>query len=705
MGGFLWSVMRDNLGLAYSILLIESPVMLGFFKCRCWGEGGMTWVAGSDTLAAGQENTRKVPKYLRIIEAMQTRAKHQSSTIRPAPEHRIRVGKKSFAKSVWFGGVKAAFGLGILACGVGLVEGQEVPERTPAEARIYADISYLASDDMRGRSAETPGLKVASEYIAKRFSELGLTTDLFEGQPFQYFEINGNPGASAQENQLVVTKDDGTRSELVLGEGFQPQALGSNGQIEGSLVFAGYGITADEENFKYDDYAGLDVQGKVVLVIRKQPKPKDGTGPFAGTQPSQYAFFTSKVSNAAKHGAAALILINDALSDSENPGALLPVTGAGNNAEGPKIPTFFVSRPMATQWLKEAGKSLEEIETRIDEKVAPESFELPGWKVEGKADVTRRKIPSMNVLGLLPGNGELAEEFVVIGAHFDHVGMGGAGSLAPGTYEIHNGADDNASGTVGLLETARRMVDWSRGEGAQKPRRSILFITFSAEELGLIGSEYYVNHPRYELSKTVAMLNLDMVGRVTDNVLTVYGTGTAVEFDDLLTRSNEKLGFELKRQPEGVGPSDHQSFFLKGIPVYHFFSGFHPDYHRPSDDFDKINVGGISKIVDMVAYMTESIATEPQRPTFLKSAAQKVRLGVRIKQSEPGLVVDRVMPGGWAKKAGILPEDRILKIGDRDVVAREDMDAALEAYKPGDEMEVQVQRGEEKITLKAQIGT
>jgi hypothetical protein len=612
----------------------------------------------------------------------------------------------------WVLGFTGVFCVGFEGLGVGYADenpaGVAVKEgeRKPAEARIYTDISYLASDDLRGRSAETPGLKLASEYIAKRYAELGLTTDLFDGQPFQYFEINGNPGTSTESNQLVVTKGDGTQRALVLGETFQPQALGSNGEVSGGVVFVGYGITAEEENFKYDDYAGLDVTGKVVVVIRKQPKLAEGvSGPFAGPQPSQYAFFTSKVANAAKHGAAALVLINDAGSESENPGALLPVLGAGNSGDGPKVPTFFVSRSEVAQWLKETGRELEEIESKINQSLEPQSFEMAGWKVEGKADVSRRKIPSMNVLGLLPGSGELAEEVVVVGAHFDHVGMGGAGSLAPGTYEIHNGADDNASGTVGLLETARRMVEWSREVPADKPRRSILFITFSAEELGLIGSEYYVNHPRFDLGKTVAMLNLDMVGRVTDNVLTVYGTGTAVEFDELLTRSNEKLGFELKRQPEGVGPSDHQSFFLKGIPVYHFFSGFHSDYHRPSDDFDKINVEGISRIVDMVVYMTQSIASEPKRPTFLRSATTKVRLGVRIKQSEPGLVVDRVMPGGWAKKAGILPDDRILKIGDQAVTNREEMDSALEAFKPGDDMQVEVKRGEETVTVHAQIGT
>ena len=577
--------------------------------------------------------------------------------------------------------------------------------KTPAEERIYADISYLASDDLKGRAAETPGLKLAADFIAKRFGELGLQTDLFDGKPFQYFEVTGEPGASPETNQLALTKPDGTKLELALSDDFQPQAIGTNGKFEAPLVFAGYGISANEENFKYDDYEGLDVQGKAVLVIRKQPKPATDTGPFSGTQPSQYAFFTSKESNAAKHGAAALILINDAASEKDNPGALLPVSGAGNNPDGDKIPTFFVSRSMAEAWLKEAGKSLAELEAAIDEKLQPQSFEMTGWSASGQSDVTRRKIPSMNVLGLLPGQGDLAQEYVVVGAHFDHVGMGGAGSLAPGTFAIHNGADDNASGTVGLLETARRIVEMTKEAPADKPRRSILFMTFSAEELGLIGSEYYVNHPRFDLAQTVAMLNLDMVGRISENILTVYGTGTAKEFDDLLTRSNEKHGFDIKRQPEGVGPSDHQSFFLKGIPVYHFFSGFHPDYHRPSDDFEKINVEGISKISDMVVFLTDHIAHNPVRPTFLRSGSNKVRLGVRIKQGEEGVVVERVMPGGWAKKAGVEANDRILKIGDREIANREEMDQALQAYKPGDDLGVEVQRGQEKVLLSSQIGT
>ena len=602
-------------------------------------------------------------------------------------------------------------GCGILFLGgmIGLTaQGDDNPApatRTDAEARIYSDISYLASDDLRGRSAETPGLKLAADFIFQRFQELGLVTELFDGKPFQDFQLNGSPGTSPESNSFSITKPDGTNVVFALGDQFQPQSLGDNGSFQGELVFAGYGITADDGTIKYDDYENLDVEGKVVLVIRKEPQGNDPNSVFNGTEPSNYAFFTSKETNAAKHKAAALILINDAASEAAGPGSLLPVTGAGTAQGSDKIPTLFLSRAVAAQWLQESGKSLEEIESQIDADLKPRSFALSGWSASGQTDISRNKITSMNVLGYLPGRGDLADELVVIGAHFDHVGMGGSGSLAPGTYEIHNGADDNASGTVGLLETARRLIDLANNTPAETPRRSILFITFSAEELGLIGSEYYVNHPRFELSNTVAMLNLDMVGRVTENVLTVYGTGTAKEFDNLLTEVNEPIGFDIKRQPEGVGPSDHQSFFLKGIPVFHFFSGFHPDYHRPSDDFDKINVNGISRVAELTVQLADRIATNPVRPTFLRSTTTRVRLGVRIKQSEPGLVVDRVMPGGWAKKAGILPDDRILKIGDTEVADRSAMDEALAQFKPGDTLKVLVERGEEKIVLEADIGT
>ena len=321
----------------------------------------------------------------------------------------------------------------------------------------------------------------------------------------------------------------------------------------------------------------------------------------------------------------------------------------------------------------------------------------------------------MNVVGLLPGSGKLANEYVVFGAHFDHVGMGGFGSLAPGTVAVHNGADDNASGTVALMETAKRLVDLAKAEGPNQDRRSLVFIAFSGEERGLLGSDYYVKHPRFELENTVAMLNLDMVGRLTNNDLTIYGTGTATEFDAMITQANDSLAFAIQRSPEGMGPSDHQSFFQKNIPVLHFFTGLHDDYHRPSDDFDKINLSGIDRITEMVAGLANRLAVEPAKPTFVKvkgvanpnaarsSGPKRIRLGVRLKVDSEGVIVDRVMPSGIAKKAGIEPGDTVLKINDDATTSRAELDRILQKYKNGDNVVILVQRGEEKIELKAQL--
>ena len=329
---------------------------------------------------------------------------------------------------------------------------------------------------------------------------------------------------------------------------------------------------------------------------------------------------------------------------------------------------------------------------------------LPGFRAKGSVAIERTKLRSINVLGLLPGQGTLATQYVVVGAHFDHVGMGGAGSLAPGTIAVHNGADDNASGTVSLLECARRLAGIAK-ENPTRDRRNILFIAFSGEERGLLGSIYYVNHPRFELEQTVAMLNMDMVGRLSNNELTIYGTGTASEFDGMLDIMNSKLAFNIQRMPEGLGPSDHESFFRKGIPVLHFFTGLHDDYHRPSDDFDKINLQGMERITGMVTDLTDRIATDTNRPSFIKVTGRAnpqsnrqrvVRLGVRLN----GMVVDRVLPRSLAEKAGIQAGDTLMAVNGQEVSSRNELDASLQKSKKGDELVISVRRGSEKVTLK-----
>lgn len=584
-------------------------------------------------------------------------------------------------------------------------------EETEIEGRLLADIKYLASDELQGRAAETPGLKMAAQFIANRWQELGLKTDIFNGKPFQEFTL---PGGSLQaepvDNKLAIVKPSGERLELALATQFQPQTLGKNGDFAGEIVFAGYGITADEEGLQYDDFAGLDVKGKVIIVVRKEPQMNDPKSPFDGTSPSQFALFTAKQSNAAKHGVAALILVNDQNSDKASPDSVLPVSGAGTAISKEQIPTLFVRRSDVESWLKESSKSLTEIESRIDEDLKPRSFMMTGWKAEGSVEL--KKLPSMNVVGVLPGQGALANEYVVLGAHFDHVGMGGMGSLAPETIAVHNGADDNASGTVCLLEAARQLSLLARKSGPDVPRRTLVFIAFSGEERGLLGSDYYVKHPRFELENTVAMLNMDMVGRLTNNDLTIYGTGSATEFDEMITKANDAQAFSIQRQPEGMGPSDHQSFFQKNIPVLHFFTGLHDDYHRPSDDFEKINIGGIERITDMVTGIANRLATDATKLTFVKvkgranpqaTMPRRTRLGVRLKLNVPGVVVERVLSSGIAVSAGIQPEDKILKINEDETTSRAELDRILQKLKKGNVVVILIERGAEKIELKVHL--
>ncbi len=570
-----------------------------------------------------------------------------------------------------------------------------------AEARLLADIKYLASDELQGRAAENPGLEMAAEFIANRFAVLGLKTDLFDGKAFQEFTLDGSIEAPAAKNSLSISVASGEIQSLKLQEDYLPQTLGKNGSFDAEMVFAGYGITATDLN--YDDYANIDVRGKVVIVLRKEPQANDPKSPFDGTEPSQHALFTTKEINAAKHGAAAMILVNDASSEAASPNSLLPLSSGGGLIKD-QIPTIFMKRSILQGWLKTAGRSLEEIESTIDRELKPQSFVLPGFHAKGSVAIERTKLRSINVLGLLPGQGALANQYVVVGAHFDHVGMGGAGSLAPGTIAVHNGADDNASGTVSLLECARRLAGIAK-ENPTRDRRNILFIAFSGEERGLLGSIYYVNHPRFELEQTVAMLNMDMVGRLTNNELTVYGTGTASEFDGMLDTMNSKLAFKIQRMPEGLGPSDHESFFRKDIPVLHFFTGLHDDYHRPSDDFDKINFEGMERITRMVTDLTDRIATDANRPSFIKVTGRAnpqsnrqrvVRLGVRLN----GMVVDRVLPRSLAEKAGIQAGDTLIAVNSQEISSRSELDASLQKSKKGDELVIVVQRGNEKVTLK-----
>ncbi len=648
-------------------------------------------------------------------------------------------------------------------------QAKEETKPTSTEERISRDLSYLAADEREGRGVGTQGILQAGEYIAERYKELGFKTDLFDQTPFQNFNIAGeNKAGPVDHNRLVFRKEGGETIAPEFLKQFTPLSLGRNGSFNTGIVFAGYGITAKDLN--YDDYEGIDVTNKVVIVLRKEPRANDPASPFDGTQPSQYSFFTAKEANAAVHKAAALIVVNDrttieqAESDKRNqinaslqklgelskrwqdpavindpaalaklraelkmeastlqaaemkldqsPDSLLDVNGGGRAMSEDRVPTFFCTRETIDQLLKSSlGQTLADLEADIDGDLKPRSVELKGWTAEGETLVEQQQIVARNVIAVLPGSGDLAKEMVVVGAHYDHVGMGGPGSLAPGTIAVHNGADDNASGTTAMLEVAHRL-----STNKTNNRRTLVFMAFSGEERGLLGSAHYVRNPRFPLEDTVAMVNLDMVGRMNQDQLTIFGTGTATEFDSLIDQLNAKYKFDLNKDPAGRGPSDHQSFFEKKIPVFHFFTGLHNEYHRPSDDFDKINLIGMVRITDMVTELVETLATQEKKPTFndIKGVGDvrgrrftsRPLMGVQMKAeaTDGKWAIEQVVPEGAAAKGGLMAGDILLSVAGTEIKSRDDVAKAISGNKPGDKVEVKFSRNGQEMTIEITLG-
>jgi hypothetical protein len=451
-----------------------------------------------------------------------------------------------------------------------------------AEKRLFEAARYISSDELEGRGIGSKGLNLAADYIAEQFQAIGLKTDLFDGSPFQKFTMT--TGAELGKENHVALVGPATaqqpRHELKLSENYTPLALGGSGKLDHPLVFVGYGITAKSDG--YDDYAGVDVKDKVVIVLRHEPQQDNPHSAFNGTKNSPHAPFVRKISNAYEHGAAGVIFVTDdfdirrAVKDRnqflqsvidklaevnaefkkinkpsleqidehrkqiedlagqlENQSAklaeefdpMLKFDVAGSDNSGRDFPVLYLRRAALDPVVKAAtGKGLAALERAIDEGPTPQSRALTGWRIEGKVSVERTEAEVKNVVGVLEGSGELKDETIIIGAHYDHVGRGGPGSGAidPNNHEIHNGADDNGSGTVTLLEVARELA-----ASGQKPRRRIVFIAFTGEERGLIGSSHYTRSPLYKLDDTVAMLYMEMVGRLTDDKLVVEGVGTA----------------------------------------------------------------------------------------------------------------------------------------------------------------------------------
>ena len=568
-----------------------------------------------------------------------------------------------------------------------------------SEERMKRDITFLASDECEGRGPGTKGLDKAAEFIAKTFKDSGLKPGGKAGY-FQPFQISGGTSALDGDTLLKLQGPDDQKIELKLGKDFEVMGNSRSAKVSGPLVFAGHGVAAKDINF--DDYKDLDVKGKIVVLIRRTPRPNDKKQLFdAGIEKKQAL--------AEKKGALAVLLIND---QGEAGDKLLPIQYAAGGSPN-SLTTFHVSRAALEPVFKSAlDTTITDIEKATDKDLKPQGAVLKGWSASLQCTVKRTPFDVKNVIGVVEGSGPLADETVVVGAHYDHLGYGGPASRAKGSKEIHHGADDNASGTTSVLELSRRFGAMKNREG-----RRIVFMTFSAEERGLLGSQHYCNKdPLFPLAKTIAMVNLDMVGRVQvdpktkKDKLNVEGLGTGKGFEKLIDKFNDDFGFQLSKKQSGFGPSDHDSFCRKEIPVFFFWNGIHDDYHKPSDTSDKINVPGMKRIADLAEKVISHLANDPARPEFVKLASPTLpkgklpKLGFRpgdYDDPKEGVEVAEIVAGGPADKGGFKVGDRIIEIAGQPVKSFSVYMVLMTKQKVGQEVEIGVLRDGKKLTLKA----
>jgi len=564
-------------------------------------------------------------------------------------------------------------------------------------AGIRRTIEYLASDKLEGRRTGTKGANLAGDYVEAQFKAAGLKPGVSGKSYRQEFPYVTHVEIGPANTFSAVR--EGSNVKLAVSE-ISPVGFSSNGKVsDAQLVFAGFGITAKDQ--KYDDYnrngAPLDVKGKVVIAFDGNQANDDPHSPFRRFD------LRTKASIAKENGAVGLIVISREKNFADERLRKLTFDQTlGTSA----VPTFIVSRKGAAELFGLDAAALNKLEA---DTINGEGVVSPATAtVRFNVELVQKSVPAYNIIGVLPGNDpKLKDEVIVIGAHYDHLGRGGSGSLAPNSTEIHHGADDNASGTAAIIEMAKNFAH------SKKNARTLLFISFSGEEEGLYGSNWYVNNPTVPIAQTVAMINLDMVGRLNEGKLTVGGMGTAAEWKGLVEKlSNDASGksiFHLQLSDDGFGPSDHSSFYGKKIPVLFFFTGTHADYHKPSDTAEKINYDGEYEIVQLVERIVNALDASPTRPTYevAKSApvartAFNVSLGTvpNYAETSDGLHLDAVRDNSPAAEAGIKGGDIVIKLAGKEVRNISDYMFALGEMKAGETYEIVVRRGSETLTLK-----
>ena len=587
----------------------------------------------------------------------------------------------------------------LIAFIIGIIFSQNIDAQEQITAKeINESITFLASDELAGRKPGTHGDSLAAFYIRDQFKNAGL--ELLYQDGLQEFKVT--TGLHAGENNALVCRE----FAAIPGQDFRPVGFSANKSLKAEFVFAGYGLVFSNDSIQWDDYKNIDAKGKWVLILRGDPLPESNDSPFM-----PIASERDKVLAAKDHGALGVLFVDGVHTSKEDELKNLHFDKSISDAG---IPVLQIKRFVADQILAANQNDIIGLEQQVLDNFAPNSFNGSSL-VEGTAEIIRDEVPTFNVVAMLKGSDDSPERTIVVGAHYDHLGMGGygSGSRMPDTNAVHNGADDNASGVAAVIEMAEQLAS----SGIKFPG-NVIFMAFGAEEMGLLGSKYFVKNPPLPIDQIDAMINLDMIGRLNrDNMrISVGGTGTSVESETILKELIEASELDATFSSEGFGPSDHASFYGEDIPVFFISTGAHSDYHTPFDDVELIDNEGAEMVTDFVYGLLTTLVERDQALTFKEAGPAerkgghgynfKVTLGIMpdFTGSEGvGMPVGGVRPGGPAQKGGMQKGDRIIAIDGKKVGDIYEYMSRLKTLKADQIITVDVLRNDKKEVLIIQL--
>ncbi len=570
---------------------------------------------------------------------------------------------------------------------------KEDPAVTSAE--LFSHVSYLASDSLKGRLPGTEECDLAAGYIAGEFRKAGL--EKLTDDYLQAFEVITDL-EMGQANHFRTGTYEG-----ILNSDFAPFPFTGNLELDANVTFAGYGFDIHEEDLTWNDYKDIDVNGKWVMILMGNPEIDSSSSVF-----NAYSDERNKAMLAIDKGASGILFVSGPVFDEDD--NLIDLSKREGKVS---VPVIHIKRTLADKILFESEKTIADLEKGLNDKREPESFSTSA-SVSASAEVIPTKALTCNVVGYIKGKDkELGKSIIIVGAHYDHLGMGGPGSSSrrPDTLAVHNGADDNASGTAALIEIAEKISLQDK-----KPARSYLFISFGAEEMGLLGSKYYVDNPVLPLEQTSLMLNMDMVGRLRNRQLQVGGVGTAAEIEKIVEDAAGTDSLQLGLTQEGYGASDHSSFYAMDIPVLFITTGGHSEYHTPEDDVETLNLDGMVEVADYVVNILAQLDSMRAPLTFQEAGPRVqysprryggITLGIMPDftdtDDKDGMRVDLVNPGGRAQRGGMKKGDYIMAIEGKPVNGIYDYMYRLSVVEKGQVIVVTVKRNGQELDLLIQL--